>query len=303
MKTLDFLCIGAGKSGTTSLHNYLRGHPRIFLPLEKEAPFFLRAGLTPQDWANFAESHFAGADPNLLWGKITPQYMGDPQIPSYIAGMMPDVKLIALLRNPIDRAYSYYRMMVRAERETRTFDAAVADQLRPGNLQTARTEPYNVEAAANSYVARGEYGRILSEYYSHFPHDQILITFTEALDARPDLVLAQILTFLGLASGYSPANLGRRYYVGGDRQRFPWLIPMAKGFSPLRWVWLKIPYETRKRIFWWYKTEFNVVQSKDSICLETRKQLIEFYKPDVDRLEKLIGIPCPWPDFRLASTI
>jgi hypothetical protein len=150
-KTLDFLVIGAHKAGTTALFQYLRRHPQPFLPREKEAGFFSNDYWWDRSWKAFAEEFFDQAPVGALWGKVTPQYMAYPEVPARIRALMPEVKLVAILRNPVDRACSHYRMAVCTLTERCSFeDAAVALQRGPDN--------------PTSYLAMGQYGRILSSY-------------------------------------------------------------------------------------------------------------------------------------------
>src|SRR6266487_1947701 len=113
MKCLDFIIIGAQKAGTTSLYHYLREHPGIYMPPEKEAPFFTSKGSFLRDWEQFAADYFGAASVEQRWGKATPAYMADPRVAARIHSLMPRVLLIALLRNPVERAYSHYMMSVR----------------------------------------------------------------------------------------------------------------------------------------------------------------------------------------------
>jgi len=140
-KSLDFIIIGAQKAATTSLYKYLNAHPAIFMPPDKEVPFFTRPDLYQKGLAWYLQTHFANASPDQLWGKATPQYMCDPQAPARIYHALPEVKLIASLRHPIKRSFSHYKMAVHRGVEQRTFDEAISDLLSPVALAQARTLP------------------------------------------------------------------------------------------------------------------------------------------------------------------
>ena len=103
-KFLDFVVIGASKSGTTSLFHYLGEHPSIWLPPSKDAPFFSADEWFEKGWGWMLEDTFRGAPIDQLWGTVTPRYMEDDRVPERMVGLMPHLKLVALLRNPIDRA-------------------------------------------------------------------------------------------------------------------------------------------------------------------------------------------------------
>jgi hypothetical protein len=218
--TLDFIVIGAQKGGTTSLWQYLREHPRLYLPKSKEAPAFtVRVG-SSDEFAAYMRNLFGEAPPDSLLGKVTPAYMiGQPGVQvevvaERIAAEIPAVKLIAVLRDPIERAVSSYMMAVRREQEKRSIDSALCDLLRPEELADARFEPSD----DNTYIVAGEYGRILSAYRASFPADQMLTVFTEDLADDPGAVLDEVLDFLGLPSGFRPKGLGVRHFRGGRRK-------------------------------------------------------------------------------------
>ena len=130
MKTLDFLIVGAQKCATTTLFEQLRTHPDIMMPLEKEVPFFTGENVTGEDWTTFAKRYFEAPD-GRLWGKVTPQYLCDTDVAGRIASMMPDTKLVVILRDPIERSWSHYRMDVRRGTEQRPFADVVRDLLVP----------------------------------------------------------------------------------------------------------------------------------------------------------------------------
>ena len=194
IKPLDFLVVGAVKSGTTALFHYLRHHPQIYLPPEKELGFFSNEEWFAKGWDRFVHEFFRHAPIDTLWGKVTPQYMAYPQVPERIFKCMPNVKLIALLRNPVDRAFSHYRMAVRTGAEVRDFAHVISDQL--------------TQLDAVNFLTLGQYGRILKSFLRFFPGEQLILLFTDDLNERPQSVLDSILTYLGLEAGFSPKILG-----------------------------------------------------------------------------------------------
>jgi len=287
-KPLDFLVIGAHKAATTSLFHYLRRHPQLFLPPEKEVGFFSNDYWWEQGWDAYAAEFFGQAAAKALWGKVTPQYMAYPQVPARIQAVMPEVKLIALLRNPVDRAYSHYRMAVRAQAEKRSFEDAMAvSQQNPGD--------------SAGYLALGQYGRILSTYLKHFPHTQLLTLFTEDLEKQRQPVLDAIVRYLGLDAEFTPSNLGKRYHVGGTRQRFSWLVPTAKQVYPVWWLWEQLPERHRRVMRFWFQTEAAATSTpSDPMDSSQRRQRVEYYRSDVQQLEVLLGRTVPWEEFRSA---
>ncbi|MEQ8752500.1 MAG: sulfotransferase [Coleofasciculus sp. G1-WW12-02] len=162
-KHLDFIIIGAMKAGTTSLFKYLQPHPEIYMIPEKETSFFSSDYYFKKRWENFANEVFQGAPLDKMWGKASPSYMPDPRVPQRIYEIMPNVKLIALLRNPIDRAFSHYKHLLRQKRERRSFEEIVSEQLTEKSLDYTRALP-GLLAVNSSYISMGEYGRILQSY-------------------------------------------------------------------------------------------------------------------------------------------
>jgi hypothetical protein len=219
--SLQFLVIGAGKSGTTTLWAHLREHPEIWMPPSKEVPFFsdegrYRRGL---DW--LMTRFFAEAPADAVLGKASPQYMGGkpalpPQLISErIRSCLPGVKLIAILRDPIDRAISDFRMNARMGREEQPFHRVAAELLEERALESARW----AEPEAKSYLVEGEYGRILGPYLAAFPSEQVLVLFMEDLERDPARLLRRVFAFIGVDPSFIPTELDKRLLRGGSRQR------------------------------------------------------------------------------------
>ncbi len=142
---LDFIVIGAQKSGTTSLFEYMRKHPELCLPVAKEVPYFSNDVRYRDDWEAYLRKAFPFSDPHRRWGTVTPQYMyggllhrerqpdrspGESDVrtvPLLIRERLPDVRLIAILRDPVARARSHHAMTLLNGWETRPFDQAVQD--------------------------------------------------------------------------------------------------------------------------------------------------------------------------------
>jgi hypothetical protein len=284
VKVLDFLVIGVPKAGTTALFRYLRCHPQIYIPPAKEVPFFSEDDQFAKGWDSFAQEFFIHAPFKRLWGKITPQYWQDSRVPERLFHAMPNVKLIVQLRNPIERAYSHYLFLFRRGAETRPFEEVVFDK---------NWKKYSY------YAPLGEYGRILKNYLNYFPSEQLLVTFSEDLDKRPQYVLDSIMTHLGMKQGFKPDNLGKRYNVGGIKTRFPWLIALVKKTAPLKRIWRTLPKRSRSAFGRWFFFEVAPVPEKaNALPAELRQKLVEFYRQDVMELERLIHQKVPWQDFK-----
>lgn len=240
--TLDFIVIGAQKAGTTSLFEYLKGHPELCLPPGKEAPYFSDDTILLQGWDDYMGRVFSASDPSHQLGTVTPHYMyggvynagsatpsavgkgyDERTVPLRIHKQLPEVRLIAILRDPVERARSHHQMAVINGLEHRSFDQAIDELLRPESLIRSREIPD--EAA--SYVTWGEYGRILGGYFDVFSREQILVIYTDELERDPGQLLRKIYKFLELNSDFIPDNLGTRFRAGGTERRLSWLDSYA----------------------------------------------------------------------------
>lgn len=192
---LDFLVIGAMKSGTTTVHDYLIKHPQLNLAVGKEAPFFSRDDYFRRGLNWYMREFFPRRNGSQLLGAVSPQYMAYLKAAVRIRDTCDEIKLIAILRDPIARAVSHYKMAVRMSGEHRTFEDAVSYQLDEDRLDNSRKDP----SQTNSYVVWGEYGRILNVYAELFGISNILPIFTYDLQKNPQATLYSITEFLGVS--------------------------------------------------------------------------------------------------------
>ncbi|MFK8040884.1 sulfotransferase family protein [Congregibacter sp.] len=300
MKSLDFIIIGAQKCATTTLFELLRQHPSVSMPIEKEVPFFTEENCGPKEWLAFSEQYFQD-DPAKLWGKASPQYMADEQIPERIAALMPKTKLIAVLRDPIDRSRSHFRMALRRNTETRSFDEAMSDRLTPEALEAARqgSAPNHrdgYESESEFYLAWSEYGRILQRYRQHFDEEQMLVLYTDELENDPKEVLERVLHFLNLGSNFAPKGLGEVMHAGGGGARVPHgLRVWLRERSLISSIWNLVPPQQQGRIRFLYE-RWNSRKRKDPLPLEntTEVALRKHFAKDAELIEALGITAPPW---------
>jgi hypothetical protein len=199
----DFLVIGAQKCGTTSAYAYLVRHPRVARPWRKEVRFFE----APANYAlgeTWYRAHFAIRRPETITGEASPGYMFYTDAPSRIARHVPDVRLIALVRNPVDRAFSHYHHLSRRGVERRSFETALDHQL--------PQLPAAPGADADTYLVRGLYALQLENVLRVFPRAQLLVLASEDLLRSPEAAVARMFEFLGLSTG--PPAVSRRLNAG-----------------------------------------------------------------------------------------
>ena len=178
----DFVIIGAQKGGTSFLYHLLTLHPLVEPAARKELHFFDNPELFDHgaEWYRRCFPRLNSKDgQRSITGEATPYYLFDPPVAKRMAQIVPQARLIALLRNPIDRAYSHYQMQVKRGTEPRTFEEAIEQQ-------------------HSSYMSRGIYVDQLLRWFEFFGKEQMLILKSEDFFARPVETLKVVLTFLDL---------------------------------------------------------------------------------------------------------
>lgn len=204
---VSFLIAGAQKGGTTALYDYLRETPDIALSREKEPHFF---DDDARDWAapDYGAYHAQFDDPaGRPCGEATPIYLYWPNCLERVRAYNPAMRLIIALRDPVERAWSHWRMEYARGPETLPF----AQAIRGGRMRLFEAEPWGFHREF-SYVERGFYGEQVERLFGLFPEEQVLILKSEDLRADPGPVLAKVRAFIGLPPGPSPAP--RESHVG-----------------------------------------------------------------------------------------
>jgi hypothetical protein len=190
---LNFIIAGAQKSGTTALHYYLQKHPQIALGDQQEIHFFdndeLFAG--PVDY-ELLHRHFPPVKKGTIAGDCTPSYLYHKPAIERIWNYNPHIKLITLLRNPIERAFAHWNMQRFKGRETLDFLDAI-------NQEESRTQQATpLEARRVAYLDRGRYSEQLARVFKFFPREQVkLIKFEEFRNNNRE-TLDAVFAFLGV---------------------------------------------------------------------------------------------------------
>lgn len=194
----DFLVLGAQKAGTTALYAYLRWHPGITGPSWKEVSFFDRHWWRGEDWYR---GQFPLRRAGRMVGEASPSYLFHPLAPERARALVPEARLVALVRDPVARAYSHYQHEVALGREPLGFEGAIAaeEERTRGAVERLLADPRAFSRAwwDHTYVARGRYAEQLERWLAHFPSEQLLTVRTEDLGERPGATYAEILAFLG----------------------------------------------------------------------------------------------------------
>jgi hypothetical protein len=216
----DYVIVGAQKAGTTSLWAYLNEHPQIELALTKEMSFF---DIHYQRGASWYRMHFpikpdssvsTTPERRTLTGESSAYYMFHPLAANRLAELVPSAKIICLLRNPVDRAFSHYQLKCRRRQEWLPFEEAIAaeEERLAGEEQKLRSVKgyYSESHDRYSYLARGRYLEQLVRWQQVFPAEQLLIVESGELFKHTDEVYQRVLRFLDLPS-WRPAQFGNRF--------------------------------------------------------------------------------------------
>lgn len=217
----NMLIVGAQKAGTTSLFGYLEQHPQCATSSAKEVHYFDNNYYRGEAWYRSFFPIVAGAKQaakTRITFESSPYYQFEPRVPARIQSLLPEVKLIFLLRNPVSRAYSHYQHNWMRRREPLSFAEALnAEPERlAGEEQRMLADPsYRSHAHQHSsYLARGVYADQLVHWQRYFAPEQMLVLQSERLFRAPQETFTQVLEFLGLDSWRPPAfeNLNQGRY-------------------------------------------------------------------------------------------
>lgn len=219
----DFIIIGAQKSGTKSLFHYLSQHPQLLPSCHKEVHFFDGGVKAKVDTFNKGQAWYRSHFPFKRWPGLrrmafeaTPLYIFNPLAPRRIHGLVPRVKLIAVLRNPVERAISHYFHEVRKGRETLpVMDALQAEEERLKPVLDAQAYKSGV-FIHYSYKTRGRYHEQLNRYLDYFPVRRLLVINSENLFKHPKDTLRHVFEFVGVDTEFPGIDLQPRN-VGGNR--------------------------------------------------------------------------------------
>ena len=190
-----FIIIGTQKGGTTSLQRYLDRHDDVIMAFKKEVHFFDFFSFKGPDWYL---AHFPLRGEAAQTGEASPTYLFHPEAPRRVHEAFPQVKLIALLRNPIDRAYSHHQMEFRRGNDPLSFEEAIAQE--PERLRGSNPDLAAGNWRRFSYLSRGIYVEQMARWLKHFPREQFLLIKSEEFFREPGRHFDQVLQFLGLPS-------------------------------------------------------------------------------------------------------
>ncbi len=273
------LLLGAAKCGTTWLHRTLAGDPRIFMTRVKEPHFFDADAYYARGLRTYLRHHFRGAADFPVRGESTPQYfhLGRKVAPRVARDLGPEQRFIVVLRDPAERAWSHYLHAVRFGAERASFLDAIARPAGTGEMDWTE------------YVQDGLYARQLEPWLDAYPPDRFLFLLTEELASDADRLAWRLGGFLGLAGpvsgisapGSNPAARARSPRLARALHVPTRLTRVLKRVAPYR-----VRIGVRRWIDGWNQVPHDVRPSLDPA---SRERLVDRFRPDVERLQKLIG--------------
>jgi hypothetical protein len=199
----NFIVVGAQKAGTSSLFNYICQHSAVAAPMRKEIHYFDLNADRPYSWY---KAHFPLRSQGKITGEASPYYLFHPLAPERIAARLPNVKIIIMLRHPIDRAISHYWHAQRHGYENLSPHEAFAtekERLAPAIAAAERGE-YALAHQHYSYAARSCYSAQVAAYLKRFPAANVKLLTMEDLMCDPASLVADTVSFLGLPPATIP---------------------------------------------------------------------------------------------------
>jgi hypothetical protein len=276
----NFMIIGVAKAGTTSLYRYLDQHPQVFMCPIKGTNFFGYEDARAWTWTDEGDppllrhfqvttfeayqALFAGAADEIAIGEASPQYLRCPTAARRIHACLPDVKLVASLRNPADRTFSGFLMRTRRGEAVKS----IHEELTP----------------ASSHVREGFYYQRLKRYFDIFPRQQIKIILFEELKQDPAQVIVELFDFLGVNTNFVPDTSVRHNPAGVPKVR--WLNRLFFNPTLIRTAKAVLPESVQGMV---KRARQQNLKTPPPFPADVRAELLELYREDIRKLEGLLN--------------
>ena len=266
----NLVIIGAMKCGTTSLHHYLNSHPEISMSREKELDFFRKK----KRWGRGIEwykSHFVGEA--KIYGESSPNYTNYPYwegVPEKMYSVIPQAKLIYILRDPIERIISHYIHLYTAGKEDRSIDEALTD------------------FEDNPYIMRSSYYYQLEQYLKYFPEENILVITLENLSSNPQSTLTKVANFLDLDPEFDFDRASKTLHSSVfKRRKNKWGELLSKNslFKKIKKLPPEIRYHLEKVVYF----PLSEPVSRPNLNQQLREKIIDYLQKDINCLKNYTG--------------
>ena len=294
MSLPNFMCIGAAKSGTTTLYDILKQHPEIFIPAFKEPHFFD----IPENYNNgikwYEKNYFRNINKKII-ADFTPSYFFEKQAPERIFNELgKDIKFVILLRHPVDRAYSHYLHSVRDKNEDIGFEEALRKE--DNRIDKFIKNKDYLSYLRNSYYHQGLYGEMIERYLQYFSLDNFLfIHFENEFIIDRKNVIDKLLIFIGLETEINlnldlisnPASKERSKFLKQLMKKKGWWRKALKFMLPS----IQIRQIIRNQVQRANLKEFQ----KEKLSEKLKTDLYnEYFKEDIIKFEKLTNKKLSW---------
>ncbi len=287
----NFLIVGAAKAGTTSVHAYLRQHPQVYMCPVKETNFFafegeelnFLGGISSGYLANFVtnisdyRAQFQGVNNETAIGEACPSYLYLPKAVERIKYYIPDVKIIVILRDPIERAYSHFLHHLRDRLVTYT-DFEQALKLESQRIADNWWWDYH-------YVQVGLYYQQLKRYFDNFDRQQIKVALYKDLKADSLAFIQDIFEFVGVERQFKPDLSAKHNATGIPRHKA--LDTLIKEPNLIKAIYQLLLPATLRQPITAKIAQYNPLW-KPPLTPEVRHNLLELYREDILKLQKLI---------------
>ncbi|HVF93163.1 MAG TPA: sulfotransferase [Sphingomonas sp.] len=257
-----FVVIGAVKGATTWIAHQLRQHPDLWLP-DAEPHYFSSRFDRGIDWYR---SLFDPAPSARILGEKSADYLAHPKAPARIAAALPEVRLVAQLRDPVERAYSDYCMLFRR--------GEVGGDLR-SYLQ-------NRDEVGLRFLEGGCYARHLTRWFEHFPRGAVQVLLYDDVCAEPEAVIERVCAHIGVEPHLAPAEVVSRR---NDSRAEPLPLVLRRALKPVRPL-----LDPLRGVRWLERARGALARpiAYPPLTDELRAMLEDYYREDIDRLEDLI---------------
>lgn len=285
----NFFIVGAPKTGTTSLYEYLKNIPDVFLPKNKEPHFFSPKISELINYPNIKTREeylklFSNVKNQKAIGEASVHYLQDFEAPYNIQKTIPNAKIIIMLRDPIERSFSHYLMSIRFGETTDSLHKILIEILEDKKIPKSRF--YYILIDASQYYSQ------VKRYYDYFNQKQIKIIIFEEFVKDTTNQVKDVMNFLEIESDILE-NINKKFNeFAQPRNKFASKILTSK-------LVRKVGKQVLPRSSWEPIMEnlFNKKTEKPKLCIEDKKILNDFFYDDVRMLEEFLGKKMPWKNF------
>jgi len=291
---ISFLCVGFSKCGTTSIYDALKQHPDIFLPTIKEIPFFTRPEFYTMGLSWYKKRFFSSCKKNETAGEINPLYTTKNIARKLSKHFDENTKIIFIMRNPVDRMYSHFRMDMRYGYKLIPEYMADMDINTQFNYYVRHNCISKNKIRRNEFMLSGNYYQSICEYMKYFKRKNMLFLFFEDYIKAPEKTIQEIMDFLCVKK--LKIDVSKISNEGNIIPRNKFCMEIRDTLYGIRRKCIKYFPERydnlMNKIFDYllYHVTMKPDKEKHIMDIETRKYLEEFYREDKNNLESLLKI-------------